>query len=188
MTHVVKDYKLWYNQPASDYLEALPIGNGNLGAMIFGDPAKETVWLNDATFWSGKTEETNLKQNAKASLPEIRSLLFEGKHIKATLLGRKNLVGNKRNYGTNLPVAKISLEFPNSLSSAIEYRRELTLNDSVAKVYYNTSDNEFSREYFLSNPDSVCAVRLSAKNEESLTFGLKCLPFLDLKKKKCSSN
>ena len=93
---------LWYRQEAKNWLEALPLGNGNQGAMIFGGVTTERLALSDSTAWSGAPNEHAINPEAKAHITEIRQLLFAGKYTEATQLSRKYIAGNATNFGTNL--------------------------------------------------------------------------------------
>ena len=105
------DWMLWYEQPAQRWLEALPVGNGRLGAMVFGGVAQERLALNESTVWSGAPSDRHDNPTAREHLAEIRRLFFEGRYTEARDLCAKHLLGRRDSYGTHLPMADLLLEF-----------------------------------------------------------------------------
>src|SRR5471032_2865769 len=95
-------WTLWYRAPAKRWLDALPVGNGRLGAMMFADPDKELLALNESTVWSGSPNAGNVNPAARQYLGQIRQLMFDGKYAEANALCRTHLVGREESYGTHL--------------------------------------------------------------------------------------
>jgi len=158
--------KLWYRQPARVWTDALPVGNGRLGAMVFGGTVKERLQLNEDTLWSGAPRDWN-NPEAKAHLEEVRRLVLkEENYPEADKVCRKMQGPYNQSY---LPLADLFLEFPDA-GPAEEYRRELDLESGVASVLYRVGDCEYSREVFASAPDQVIAVRLRASRPGRLSF------------------
>ena len=163
---------LWYRQPAKRWLEALPVGNGRLGAMVFGGVQQEKLALNESTLWSGAPSDSNVNPAGHERLAEIRQLLFDGKYGQAQLLCNQ-LLGRKNSYGTHLPLADLSLEFQSDFNTVTDYRRELDLDEGVAKVGFTAGGVRVTREVFASNPDNVLAMRLTCGQPGGLAFRLK---------------
>ncbi|MDR3308561.1 MAG: glycoside hydrolase family 95 protein [Tannerella sp.] len=162
------DMKLWYDAPAQRWVEALPIGNGRLGAMVFGDPFNETLQLNEETVWAGQPNN-NGNPDAKDALPQVRKLLFEGKYREAQDLATEKIV-SKTNHGMPYqPVGDLKLTFPAN-ASAQDYRRELDLSTAVATTRYTLDGVEFVREAFVSFTDQVIVVRLTASKKGKINF------------------
>jgi alpha-L-fucosidase 2 len=113
--------ELWYTRPVERWLEALPIGNGRLGGMVFGGTAKERIALSESTAWSGAPSTNDVNPNALEHLAQIRQLLFAGKYAEARDLCRKYLLGRPASFGTNLPLPELQLSFDNSEAPA-KYR------------------------------------------------------------------
>jgi alpha-L-fucosidase 2 len=164
---------LWYRTPAKQWVEALAIGNGRLGAMIFGGVDNERVQLNEDTLWAGGPYDPN-NPEALAALPEARRLIFEGKYGDANrLIGAKMMAKPLRQmpYQT---VGDLLLTFPEQ-KSVENYRRELNLDTAVASVSYTVDGVKYAREYFSSPVDQVIIVRLTADQPGNISFaaGLK---------------
>jgi len=139
----------------------MPVGNGRLGAMVWGGIEQETISLDEITCWSGEPSWENVNPQVKALLPQARALLFQEKFAEAEPLV-KQLVGNKLNKGTHLPFATLLLHFPNAGGGAQDYRRELDLERGVVTVSHRVGDTQFRREVFVSHPDQVIVIRLTA--------------------------
>lgn len=161
---------LWYQQSAVRWLEALPIGNGRLGAMIFGGVERERLALNESTVWSGAPSVQNENPSALEHLAETRRLFFEGKYIEARDLCAKHFLGRKESYGTHLPMADLFLDWKQGTGEIRDYRRLLDLEEGVARVEYTIGGAHFSREFLASNPDSVIVARLSCDKPGQITF------------------
>jgi alpha-L-fucosidase 2 len=161
--------ELWYGQPAERWLEALPVGNGRLGAMVFGGTQTERIALSESTAWSGAPATGEVNPGALTHLSEIQQLFFEGKYEEAQVLSGKYLVGHSKNFGTNLPLPELQLTFDN-LTDAKEYRRSLSLDEAVALVTFRAGGNLFQRQVFASHPDKVLVIRLTSSKPGNLSF------------------
>lgn len=165
----LKNWRLWYRQPAQRWLDALPVGNGRLGAMVFGGFSKERVALNEATVWSGSPNASNVNSATLEYLPEMRRLLFEGKYFEANALCAKTLCGREDSYGTHLPLGNVRIERTGP-ADVSNYRRSLDLNTGIAEVRYSLADVEIVSETFVSNPANVIAIRISASKPGQLSL------------------
>lgn len=165
------DLKLWYNQPASNWNEALPVGNGRLGAMIFGGIASERLQLNEESVWTGKPTDF-VNPEARKALPAVRKLLFEGKYAEAQKLAQEKMMGNKTVPSSYQTLGDLQLEFHN-VNIATAYVRELDLETAIAKVQYKSGKAVHTREIFSSAPDQVMVVRLTSGAKGALDVTLK---------------
>ncbi len=161
--------ELWYKQPAERWLEALPLGNGRIGAMVFGGITKERLALSESTAWSGTPGATDVNPGAREHLDEIRQLLFAGKYIEARDLCQKYLLGHSTSFGTNMPLPVLQLSFANA-ETATQYRRSLNLDEAVARVDFWQNGAHFSREVIASHPDNVLALRLTCNKPGQISF------------------
>ena len=158
--------KLWYNKPAGIWEEALPLGNGKTGAMVFGKVNKERIQLNDNTLWSGYPNSGN-NPDGPTVLPKVRQAIFEGDYTKAATLWKKMQGPYSARY---LPLGDLSINFNLKDSSASSYYRELNLNNAVSTVKYKLGGVNFTRETFISYPDKVTMVRISADRKGAVNF------------------
>jgi alpha-L-fucosidase 2 len=159
---------LWYRRPAEQWVEALPVGNGRLGAMVFGGVTNERLQLNEDTLWAGGPYDP-VNPDARAALPEVRRLIFEGKYAEAHgLIGAKVMAKPLRQmpYQT---VGDLLLAFPEA-AAVHGYRRELDLDAAVARTSYTLRGTRFTREVFASPLDQVVVVRLSADRPGQIGF------------------
>ena len=166
---VCEDMKLWYDEPAEKWVEALPVGNGRLGAMIFGNPSSEKLQLNEETVWAGQPNSNANPNVEEGALEEIRKLIFEGRYRAA-----QDMVDQKIFFRTNhgmsyQTVGDLRLDFPGHEGFA-GYRRELDIANALSTVRYEVGGVEYVREVFSSLADDVIAVRLSASEKGKLTF------------------
>jgi alpha-L-fucosidase 2 len=167
---------LWYRKPAARWVEALPIGNGRLGAMVFGGIGSERWQLNEDSLWTGGPEDAD-NPAALAALPQIRKLYFEGRHsaaqalCDATQIRKPSQRGDFGSYTTlgelRLIVADASAEPP------LAYRRELDLSSAVATTRYRIAARSYTRQCFASAPDQVIAIHVSCSDQAPLDFTLK---------------
>ena len=161
-----QQHKLWYNKPASHWLEALPIGNSHLGAMVYGGTETEEIQLNEETFWSG-SPHNNDSHESLAALPEVRRLIFEGQEYQASKLIDKHFV--KGPHGMRfLPLGSIKLKLDHKDVS--NYRRELSLGNAVATTTYTCDGVKYERTVFASQADNVIIVQLKASKKKKLEF------------------
>jgi alpha-L-fucosidase 2 len=159
---------LWYRQPAGKWVEAMPIGNGRLGAMVFGHIADERIQLNEDTIWSGERRD-RMNPAARAAVPEIRRLLFAGKVAEAEALADKDMLAIPRRMPVYQPLGDLLLKFRRQTASE-GYRRELDLANGVVRVSYRGGDTNYRREIFASAVDQVIVVRLSADKPGRISF------------------
>jgi alpha-L-fucosidase 2 len=161
--------KLWYNKPAGKIWEnALPIGNGRLGAMIYGNVEKETIQLNEHTVWSGSPNR-NDNLFAIDSLAAIRKLIFHGKQKDAERLANRVIISKKSHGQKFEPVGSLHLTF-NGHTNFSNYRRELDIERAVTKTSYAVGDVTYTREALASFPDRVIVMRLTASKPGSISF------------------
>ena len=164
--------KLWYNKPATNWLEALPIGNSHLGAMIYGQTDGETIQLNEETFWSGSPHNNNSPE-AKVHLQEVRDSIFEGKEEAAhTILDKYFFKGP---HGMRfLPLGRLELYGGIDFEQTSHFRRELNLEDAVCTTTFKNNLNgvTYTREVFASQADNVIVMRLKADKKGKLDFSL----------------
>jgi alpha-L-fucosidase 2 len=158
--------KLWYTKPAAQWTEALPLGNGRLGAMVFGGIAAERIQLNEDTLWSGHPRDWN-NPDAIEYLPVVRRLVLEEeKYVEAGSVCQKMQGPFNESY---LPLGNLRLKLEAAGDSS-GYRRELDLDTAIASVFYRSDDAGFQREVFVSAPDQVVVVRLTTTRPAGLSF------------------
>ena len=159
---------LWYRQPAKQWVEALAVGNGRLGAMVFGGVAQERIQLNEDTLWAGGPYDP-ANPDALEALPKVRELIFAGQYREA-----HNLIGQKMMAKplTQMPyqcVGDLLLKFPDA-NGVTDYRRDLNLDTAVATVAYTIDGVRYTREVFSSPVDQVIVIRLKADKPGKVTF------------------
>ncbi len=162
------ELKMWYNKPATVWNEALPLGNGRLGAMVFGNPASEKIQLNEATFWSGGPSR-NDNSDALAALPDVRQMIFSGNYSTVESVINQNFKAKTVHGAMYQPVGFLNLSFPEH-STYTNYYRELDLAKALFTTTYEVAGVAYKREVFASQPDQVIVVRLSADKPGKLTF------------------
>ena len=162
------ELKLWYNKPAANWNEALPIGNGRLGAMVFGSPEQEQLQLNEETVWAGGPNSNITAESGKA-IPQLRKLLFEGKFKEAQTLADKEMKPQKNSGMPYQPVGNLFLKFPGH-ENVEHYYRDLNIEKAVATVTYEMDGVNYTREIFSSFPDEVIVVRLTADKPGKISF------------------
>ncbi len=159
---------LWYKAPASKWDEALPVGNGRLGAMVYGKTGEEQIQFNEDTYWTGGPYSTVVKGGYKI-LPEIQKLVFDGKYLDAhNLFGRK-LMGYPVEQQKYQSMANLHLFFKNQ-KEITDYKRWLDLTTGITGVEYKTNGIIFKREVFSSSPDQVILIRLTANKPGAISF------------------
>ena len=151
---------LWYRQPAAKWLEAMPLGNGLMGAMVFGGIQSERIALNESTFWSGRPHDYNDPQ-AIQYFPRIRELVVARKFQEAEKMADEHFYGRPLAQAAFQPLGDLALAFEN-VEPATDYRRELDLATGVARIAFRAGDTTFTREVFVSYSDRVLVVRVSA--------------------------
>ena len=167
---------IWLNSPASSFVESSPMGNGRLGAMVFGGVDKERIVLNESSCWSGSRQDAD-RPGANKVLPEIRRLLIEGKNVEAEALVNANFTCKGQGsgggqYGCYQVLGNLYLNFQtgNTTEPVTDYRRELDLNEAVTRVQFRRGEIEFTREMFVSAPDQVMVLRLRANRPGQISF------------------
>ncbi|WP_241243603.1 glycoside hydrolase family 95 protein [Caldicellulosiruptor changbaiensis] len=161
--------KIFFDTPANDWNEALPIGNGRLGAMIYGTVKREILQLNEDSIWSGGPMERE-NPDAKRYLPRIRELLLKGKVKEAERLATFALTATPPSQGHYEPLGYLYIDFDINEDKVEKYSRELDLERAVAKVNFELNGIVFKREYFASYPDNVIVARFECKRERGISF------------------
>ena len=158
---------LWYSSPASEWVEALPVGNGRLGAMVFGLTESERIQLNEDTLWAGEPQERDI-MGAFRHLPEIRKMLFDGKYVEAERMIEETIMGERifpKGYQTLGDLWIESAFSPNPT----DYRRELDLETGIARTEWTDGGVTYSREVFSSAPHDVLIIRIEADQPGSIS-------------------
>jgi len=159
---------LWYRQPAGRWVEALPVGNGSLGAMVFGGLSREQIQFNEETVWTGHAREYQ-HSGAVAFLPRIRSLLADGKQAEAEELAMQEFMSVPLRQMAYQPLGDIRLEFAGH-ENATRYQRRLDLERALASVSYDVDGVHHERQVFSSYPDQVLAIELAADQPGKVNF------------------
>jgi alpha-L-fucosidase 2 len=162
------DTLLWWSQPAEKWEEAMPLGNGRLGAMVFGKPEHERIQLNEGTLWAGGPYDP-VSPDAKDALPQVRQLINDGKYRDAAGLVSAKVMARPLGQMPYQTVGDLLLDFPGAAAVG-DYRRELNLDTAITTVSYSCNGVRFTREAFASAPDNLIVVRLSADKPGSVTF------------------
>lgn len=163
---------LWYRHEAKKWIEALPLGNGRIGAMVYGGALSETIQIDESSFWSGESSDENNRPGTKELVAKIREALLVNEYDLADNLGHE-LVGNKNNYGTNMPVGNLTLKMTKLVSAdeskekdksleTADYKRSLNLAEGISRVEFRYKNAAFVRECFISNPAQVGVVSLAS--------------------------
>jgi alpha-L-fucosidase 2 len=164
------DLRLWYTRPAGPWEEALPIGSGRLGAMVFGGTADERIQFNEDTLWTGKPHDY-VREGAGSPLRTIQRLVFDGKVDEAAALIREKFLSDPVRQKAYQPFGDLRLHFPGH-DNVTDYRRELDLDSAIARASYRVGDVTYHREVFASYPDGVIVVRLGADHGGRVGFTL----------------
>jgi alpha-L-fucosidase 2 len=165
------ELKLWYKQPANKWEEALPIGSGRLGAMVFGGTSSERIQFNEDTLWTGKPHDY-ARDGAFDHLAEIRGLIFAGKEKEAADITRKFFLSDPVRQKSYQPFGDIRLAFPGH-ENATDYRRELDLSTAIATTSYKVGDIEYHQEVFASYPENVIAIQITSSQPGKLSCDVK---------------
>ncbi len=163
---VKQTMRLWYDEPAAEWVEALPVGNGRLGAMVFGGPAREEIQLNEETVWAGEPGN-NINPATGDAIPTIRKLLSEGKFAEAQQYADRTI--SSPNHGMPYqPVGGLFINFPGH-DSFTDYKRELDIEKAVTKTSYTVNGIQFTREVFSSFVDDVIVIKISSDSPQRIT-------------------
>ncbi len=162
------EYKLWYDAPARVWTEALPLGNGRLGAMVYGNPAVEQIQLNEETIWAGGPNN-NANPDAKAWIPRIRKLVEEGKYREAQDMATAHVKSATNQGMPYQPFGDLRIAFPGHARYE-DYYRELSLDSACVSVRYKVDGVTYRRETFVSFPDQVVVTRISADRPGKVAF------------------
>ncbi len=166
---------VWFDAPAKNFTESSPMGNGRLGAMMFGGVDEEHIVLNESSMWSGSHQNAD-RPNASKVLPEIRQLLLDGKNAYAEALVNANFTcqgpgSGGAQYGCYQVLGNLHLTFPGDTNTPVEnYRRVLSLNDAVTDLTYTRGGIQFQREMFVSAPAQAMVLRLTASQPGQISF------------------
>ena len=164
-----QQHKLWYSKPATKWLEALPVGNSHLGAMVFGGTDVEQVQLNEETFWSGSPHDNNSRAS-KNVLKDVRKLIFEGKEQEASaLIDRYFFKGPHGQKYLSLGDLKLSFDYK-SQSAPTNYRRELSLAEAVNTTSFDIDGVHYERNVFASQADNAVVIQISSSIKKALNF------------------
>ena len=159
---------LWYRQPAEKWVEALPLGNGRLGAMVFGKLSDERIQLNEDTIWSGERRDRS-NPAARKAVPEIRRLLFAGKVAEAQAMAEKDMLAIPRRMPVYQPLGDLLMKFQGQ-AGATDYRRELDILTGIARITYRVGDTNYLREIFASVAGEAIVMRISADKPGKVSF------------------
>lgn len=163
------NHTMWYKQPAKEWNEALPVGNGRLGGMIFGQTNQERIQLNEDTVWYGGPRKRE-NPDAKPNLPKIRQLLKEGRISEAEQLANLSLAGVPESQRHYQPLGDLNLHFGHQNQNVENYQRSLDLDQSKVDVHYRYQGVDYHREIFASFPDRVIVIHLTASAEKSINL------------------
>ncbi|WP_230875672.1 glycosyl hydrolase family 95 catalytic domain-containing protein [Paenibacillus campinasensis] len=168
-TDMEQGSRLWYGKPASEWNEALPIGNGRLGAMIFGGTAEEKLQLNEDSVWYGGPRDRN-NEDALPHMPEIRKLIMEGRLREAEELAAMTMAGQPEAQRHYMPLGDLLLSFGQHSQPVNDYVRELDLEKGVSRVSYRIGEIRYTRELFASYPDQAIVIRITADKQEAISL------------------
>lgn len=159
---------LWYQKPAEEWTAALPVGNGRLGAMVFGSVEHERIQLNEETLWDGGPRDTT-NPKALAALPKVQQLLFEDKNDEATKLAGETMLGIPERIKSYQSLGELVLDFSHD-GEITDYRRELNLDTGIARTTYRCGNATFTREVFATAVDALIVVRIECDKAEQLNI------------------
>jgi alpha-L-fucosidase 2 len=161
--------RLWYKQAAQHFEETLVLGNGKMGASVFGGVASDKIYLNDITLWSGEPVNPNMNPEAYKHLPAIREALKNENYKLADELNKKLQGKFSESYA---PLGTVFIDFTHQ-GNPNSYYRELNLEEAISKVTYEVNGVQFTREYIISHPDQVMLIRLASSKKGALDFRVK---------------
>lgn len=155
-----KPLSLWYRAPAEEWVQALPVGNGRIGAMVFGGVSLERLALNEDTFFAGGPYNP-INPEAKAALPEVRKLIFAGRYAEAQAYANAHVMARPLKQMSYQPIGDVLLNMF-GLENVSDYVRELDLNEAITRTWFTSEQTQFVREVFVSAPDQVIVMRIAA--------------------------
>ncbi len=161
---------MWYDKPASRWLEALPVGNGRLGAMIFGDISREKVILDEKTVWAGYPSDNNKQSHSQ--LDSLRRLIFSGQVEKAKQLTQQHFTGKPCGFGTHLRAGTLWIDTGHSTCDPGSYKRKLDLNTAIVSTEYSIHGTRYFREAFASYIDQVIVMHFRSENSAGINLTL----------------
>src|SRR5436853_2475764 len=161
-----QNMQLWYKEPAAVWTEALPVGNGRLGAMVFGRVDSELLQLNEATLWTGGPVGHNVNPEAKNYLPQVRAALLNNEYDKAEQLAKKMQGLYSESY---LPMADLSINEDFGGKQPTEYKRQLNISDAISITTFKIDGMQYKREVFASAPAQVIVIKISADVAKKIT-------------------
>ena len=159
----VNSLKLWYKQPAAVWEEALPVGNGRLGAMVFGNPVNERLQINEESIWAGSKINNN-NPNALKSLPELQKALFESRYKDALRIADKNLLGTPPRIRSYQPLGDLLISYKWA-GKPENYHRELNLETGIATTSFTADGRNYLQEVFVSAPDNILVVHIKSSDK-----------------------
>ncbi len=165
----LEQLKLWYNQPAKAWTEALPIGNGRLGAMVFGGTNTERIQLNEDTLWAGPPVPQD-RVGAYKAIDQARKLIFEGKYSEAQSLMQREVMSERISPRSYQTLGDLHIAMPSASGSAESYRRQLDLDTAIATTTFTVDGVTYTREVFASPIDQVIVVRLTANKADAISI------------------
>ncbi len=154
--------RLWYKQPAKVWVEALPLGNGRLGAMVYGNPVNEVIQINEESIWAGCKIDNN-NPNALKHLPELRKALFNSEYVKAKKIAEDNLVGTPPEVRSYQPLGNLLINYKWD-SQPTNYTRELDLETGIASTNFAVGDKKYEQKVWISAPDNLMVVQIQSGN------------------------
>lgn len=168
MLSAQQEKRVWFNKPATFFEEALPLGNGRIGAMVYGNPVIDKISLNEITLWGGYPKNPNINPEAASYIPKIREALFKEDYKKADSLIRYVQGYFSASYA---PLGNLYLQF--AVQNATNYVRELDIENGIAQVNFDADNTHYTREYFVSHPDQLLYIRLSCKGKHPMNFSIR---------------
>lgn len=168
-TGMASETTMWYAGPADEWMEAIPLGNGRIGAMVYGGISRETIALNEISMWSGGRDSTSNDLCGKEALAEMRQAFFNNDPESGNKLGEKYLTGRMTTFGTHVPLGDLRLQFSYPEGQIGNYRRQLDMTTATATVSFTCGDIVYTRQYITDYPDDVMAFRITASRPGSVT-------------------
>lgn len=167
MSSINHNLKLWYDTPAKEWVDGLPLGNGRLGSMVLGGVSKERIQLNEDTLWTGIPKKEENCGSLLKDLDEVRKLIFDEQYAEGENLINERLLGPwNESYA---PMGNLYLDFKEDRKYE-DYRRELNLEDATVRITYKVDDIEYRRTILISKPDNIIVIKLEASKDGKLTF------------------